>query len=184
MLYQSKLPLKFWAEAVNTMVYLRNRSPTTALNGSTPFEFWYQKKPDVSNLRVFGSICYVHIPDVLRKKLDPKSYKAVFLGYPEGTKGYKVYDVEKQAFNRSHSVIFHEGKFHDFESVDDPSGLSFPEDTGGDETLEPSWEQGEERANNNDNIDEPVGVVNNIPVGVHPTADVVPAEEEMNIGGN
>ena len=205
MLYQAKLPLKFWAEAVNTMVYLRNRSPTTALNGSTPFEFWYQKKPDVSNLRVFGSICYVHIPDVLRKKLDPKSYKAVFLGYPEGTKGYKVYDVEKKAFNRSHSVIFHEGKFHDFEEVDDPSGLSFPEDAEGDglgETPEPSQEQGEERANvNNDNIEpvgvvnndniEPVGVVNNIPpvgvvnnippVGVDATADVVPAGEEMNI---
>ena len=32
MLYHSNVPLKFWAEAVNTAVYLQNRSPTTALD--------------------------------------------------------------------------------------------------------------------------------------------------------
>ena len=114
MLYQAKLPLKFWAEAVSTMVYLRNRSPTTSLNGSTPYEFWFKQKPDVSNLRVFGCVCYVHIPDACRRKLDPKSYKAVFLGYPDGTKGYKVLNISKETFNRSHSVLFHEQSFHDF----------------------------------------------------------------------
>ena len=130
-LFQAKLPLRFWAEAVSTIVYLRNRSPTTALKGNTPFEYWFKKKPDVSNLRVFGSVCYVHIPDACRKKLDPKAYKAVFVGYPEGTKGYKVYNIEKGTFHRSHSVLFHEGEFADLNinSLDNPSNnMIFPED--------------------------------------------------------
>ena len=56
-LFHAHLPLKFWAEAVSTVAYLRNRSPTSALGGKTPYELYHNKKPDVSNLRVFGSIC-------------------------------------------------------------------------------------------------------------------------------
>ena len=93
MIYHAKVLLKFWAEAVNTAVYLRNRSPTSALKDKTPFECWFGDKPDVSNLRVFGCICFVHTPDNLQKKLDPKSTKAIFVGYPLGTNGYKLYDL-------------------------------------------------------------------------------------------
>ena len=129
MLCHAKLPLKFWAEAVNTVVYLRNRSPTSALNGRTPFEYWFNRKPDVSNLRVFGCICYVHIPDALRKKLDPKSYKAIFVGYPSDTKGYKVYNVNSGKFCRSRNIIFSENKFHDFNSVEKVEDyMIFPEE--------------------------------------------------------
>ena len=35
MLSHSNMPNVFWAEAVNTAVYLRNRSPTTALKETT-----------------------------------------------------------------------------------------------------------------------------------------------------
>ena len=52
MLIHAKMPLKFWAEAVNTAVYLHNRSPTSALKGKTPFESWSGKKPNASNLKV------------------------------------------------------------------------------------------------------------------------------------
>ena len=128
-LFDAKLPLKFWAEAVNTVVYSRNRSPTSSLEGRTPFEFYYGQKPDVSNLRVFGSVCFVHIPDNKRQKLDPKSYKAVFVGYPNETKGYKVYNLENGKFARSRNILFHEKKFHDFEKDDlDSSEINFPDD--------------------------------------------------------
>ena len=50
MLYHVKMPLNFWAKAVNTAVYLHNRSPTNALKDKTPFECWFGKKPNVSNL--------------------------------------------------------------------------------------------------------------------------------------
>ena len=57
MMYHAKLPLKFWAEAASTAAYLRNRSPTIAVNGMIPYECWFGQKPNVSNLRVFGVLC-------------------------------------------------------------------------------------------------------------------------------
>ena len=127
-LYHAKLPLKFWAEAVSTMTYIRNRSPTSALDGATPHEYWFGVKPNISNLRVFGCICYVHIPDSQRKKLEQKSYKAIFMGYPDGTKGFKVFNPITEKFARSCNVIFREQTFYDFsekmEKIDD--AIFFP----------------------------------------------------------
>ena len=54
MLIDSKLPHKFWAEALSTATYLRNRSPTKAIEGMTPHEAWTKEKPQVEHLRVFG----------------------------------------------------------------------------------------------------------------------------------
>ena len=34
---------------------------------------FFGKKPDLSHVRIFGSIAYVHIPDDTGQKLDPKS---------------------------------------------------------------------------------------------------------------
>ena len=58
MLVESKLSQQFWGEAVSTAVYLKNRSPTIAVKGMTPFEALYGKKPNVKHLRVFGCVCY------------------------------------------------------------------------------------------------------------------------------
>ena len=118
MLSHAQMPNEFWAEAVNTSVYVRNRSPTTALNGITPYECLLEKKPDVSNLRVFGCVTYVHIPDNQRKKLDAKSRKSIFVGYPEGVKGFKLYDPVTHKFTRSRDVMFLEKNFHDFNVPD------------------------------------------------------------------
>ncbi len=123
MIFHAKMPLNFWAEAVNTAVYLHNRSPTSSLKDTTPFEYWFGKKPNVSNLKVFGCICFVHTSGSLRQKLDPKARKTIFVGYPSDTKGYKMYDLESKRFVRSRNVIFHESKFHSFKSVDEEAVL-------------------------------------------------------------
>ena len=71
MLDDAGLPSEFWAEAVQTAAYLYNRSP--GMGDKTAAELWYGCIPDVSNLRVFGSMCYMHRPDELRRKLDAKA---------------------------------------------------------------------------------------------------------------
>ena len=43
-LLDAKLPQKFWAEAVSKAAFLRNRSPTSALEGTTAHEAWYRQK--------------------------------------------------------------------------------------------------------------------------------------------
>ena len=111
MLYHAHLPLKFWAEAVSTAVYLRNRSPTSSLNDVTPFEAWFKEKPDVSNMKVYGCKAYAHVPDEKRRKLDKKSVACVFIGYPNNSKGYKLYDLEARKMIRSRDVTFMESNF-------------------------------------------------------------------------
>ena len=115
MLHQAKLPLEFWAEACSTAVYLLNRSPTTALKNETPFERLVGTKPDITHLKVFGCVSYVHVPNSKRRKLDAKARKAIFVGYPPGVKGYKLYDLEKKSFVVSRDVTFFEQNFDHFE---------------------------------------------------------------------
>jgi transposase InsO family protein len=54
MLIARNLPSFLWAEAVQHTAYIRNRSPTRALNGQTPHEVWSGNKPNMSHLREFG----------------------------------------------------------------------------------------------------------------------------------
>ena len=63
----------FWAEAVCTANYLRNRSPTTTLDNKTPYEAFFGHRPSALKLRVFGCRCWVYIPAQKRKKTRTKS---------------------------------------------------------------------------------------------------------------
>lgn len=62
MIHARNLPLNMWAEATNTAVYVKNRTASETINGATPFEKWFGKKPSVSHLRILGCDCYVLVP--------------------------------------------------------------------------------------------------------------------------
>lgn len=66
LLFEKGLPKSFWAEAVNTSVYLLNLLPTKALNGKTPFEAWFERKPSMEQLRIFG--CVLHSCSSCKKR--------------------------------------------------------------------------------------------------------------------
>lgn len=89
MLAASSLPKYLWADAVVTANYVRNRSPVSGRD-KTPYELFFGTKPDVSNLRTFGARVYALTPKPLRNKLDDTSEPGRFIGYPAGTKGYKI----------------------------------------------------------------------------------------------
>ncbi|KAJ8709420.1 hypothetical protein PYW07_009246 [Mythimna separata] len=107
MLQDADLDKKYWAEAVNTACYLKNRSPTAALKNATPEELWTGSKVDLSHLRVFGSVAYALTPEQHRTKLDPKSKPYIMLGYCEHTKGYRLGDlVDGTKLIKARSVQF------------------------------------------------------------------------------
>ncbi|CAA7041690.1 unnamed protein product [Microthlaspi erraticum] len=105
LLDESGLGEVFWAEAVATAVYLINRSPSSAVDHNVPEQFWLNRKPGYKHLRRFGSVAYVHQD---QGKLKPRALKGVFLGYPQGTKGYKIWLIEEEKCVTSRNVIFHE----------------------------------------------------------------------------
>ncbi|MCO5597368.1 hypothetical protein L7F22_051444 [Adiantum nelumboides] len=106
MLKAKSLPHKLWMEAVACAAHVLNRCPTRALKTITPYESWYDRKPSVSYLRVFGCLAYAHIPQQLRGKLDDKAVKCIFVGYSSGSKGYKLYNPATNKIFESRDVIF------------------------------------------------------------------------------
>ena len=104
---------EFWAEAVNTAVYLLNRSPTKAVYGITPEEAWTGVKPNIDHLRIFGCVAYAHVPDEKRSKLEDKSVKCIHIGYSEVSKAYKLFDLKKRKNILSKDVMFDEEKVYE-----------------------------------------------------------------------
>ena len=88
MLHARDLPSKLWAEAINYATYIQNRVPHKGLKGVTPFEAWSGKKLEVTHFCIFGSRAWARIPSDKRKALEPQIKECIFVGYPEGVKGY------------------------------------------------------------------------------------------------
>ena len=66
------------------------------------------KKPDVSNLKVFGCNAYMHIANESREKWNPKSKKCIFIGYSIYSKAYRLWDPEARKICVSRHVLFDE----------------------------------------------------------------------------
>ncbi|OMO54668.1 Zinc finger, CCHC-type [Corchorus capsularis] len=108
LLFEKGLPKKLWAKAVNTAVYILNRLTAKAMQQTTPFEAWYGFRPSVKHLKVFGCICYSHVPSVRRDKLDKRSEMGVLVGYSESAKGYRIYNPVTNKVIVSRDVKFDE----------------------------------------------------------------------------
>ena len=133
MLSHAGLRNNFWAEAVATAAYVRNRSPTSALSEDvTPYQKWYGCKPNLKHLKVFGCIAYAHVPDAQRQKLDKKAKKFRFVGYSIQSKGYRLLDEDTKRVLVRRDVVLNESNFGEKMSVDDEGSV---------ETLEVSCNQ-------------------------------------------
>ena len=88
-LYKKNLDKMLWAEIANIVIYLKNRSLTTMLQGKTPHKAWYGQKPNLSYLWILGCTAHLHVLKVIRKKLDCHTKRCILVGY-SGTNIYKL----------------------------------------------------------------------------------------------
>ncbi|WRX07954.1 Integrase [Theobroma cacao] len=79
-----------------------------ALEKLTPYEAWYNVKPIVDHLKVFGCICYVHVPEAKKTKLEPRAELRVFLGYSLQSKGYRVFNLSSKKVQAARDIRFDE----------------------------------------------------------------------------
>ena len=121
LLNKANLPNSFWVRAVHVAFYLTNRCLNCSLPpNKTPFELFYGRKPDLSNLKVFGCSVFRFL-EVGVKKLDSKAVKEVFVGYGRTHDSYYLYNPDTGKISRSKKVSFNEKDFLGF-------GSSFSED--------------------------------------------------------
>ncbi|TFY51065.1 hypothetical protein EVJ58_g10757 [Rhodofomes roseus] len=109
------------------------------LKWQCPITLWDGTIPDISYFRVFGCKAFVHVPKEQRSgKLDKKAVEMIFVGYEQGSKGYRFWNPATRGIVVSRDVTFDEETFparkdlgHDPKSLGppqfDPSDLE-PED--------------------------------------------------------
>ena len=149
LLFEAKMNLKYWGEAIMTANYLLNRLPTRC-HDKTPFEMLYGDKPKLGHIKTFGCTSYMLIPKQNRKKLDEKSLKLKLVGYCETSKAYRLLDIETDRIYISRDVRF-------IENNNEPNYESQKNQPGENEqSIEISLSNENQIENINENVDEDV----------------------------
>jgi hypothetical protein len=87
-----------------------NLSPTRANSGIPPDQLYHGITLKVDHIKIFSSLCYLHIPKEHRSKLESKTKSCFFLGYDEQSKAYRAFDPITRKFHISRDIVFDEHK--------------------------------------------------------------------------
>ncbi|KAK8665989.1 hypothetical protein V6N13_006142 [Hibiscus sabdariffa] len=108
MMSHTDLPTSFWGYALETTAFTLNRVPSKSVQ-KTPYEMWTGRRPNMSFMRVWGFQAYVK--HQMSTKLEPKSQKCTFVGYPKETKGYYFYNSKENKVFVVRTGVFLEKDF-------------------------------------------------------------------------
>ena len=108
MMGKADLPKFFWGYALKTAVYILNRVPSKSVEVIL-YEIWTNKKPYLSHLKVWGFPAYVK--RIMSDKLEAKSDRCLFVGYPKETNRFQFYNSSEQKVFVSKHVVFMEKEF-------------------------------------------------------------------------
>ena len=109
--FQANLPIYFWGESVLNAAHLINRTPTPLLQNKSPYEILFNTSPSYNTIRTFGCLCFAQNQKTKGDKFASRSRKCVFMGYPFGQKGWKLFDLDSKQFFVSRDVKFFEDVF-------------------------------------------------------------------------
>ena len=68
----------------------------STLTNITPDEVRFKKKPDIPRLCPFSCKAYVYNHSPKHKKLSPRAYEGIFIGYADTQKAYRIYIPNKR----------------------------------------------------------------------------------------
>nr|GEY71274.1 retrovirus-related Pol polyprotein from transposon TNT 1-94 [Tanacetum cinerariifolium] len=110
MLADAKLPITFWAEAVNNACYVQNRVLVNKPQNKTPYELFNGRSPAIGFLKPFG--CHVMILNTLDNlgKFEAKGDEGYFLGYSMSSKAFRVFNKRTKRVEENLHVDFLENK--------------------------------------------------------------------------
>jgi hypothetical protein len=112
MIHAKSLPQILWVGELNCATYIQNKYAHISIKDKTPYEAWSGLKPEVTHFRIFGARAWARIPSENQKALDPQRIKRVFVGYPDGVKGYKLIDLSSDHIIIVRSVQIDESVSH------------------------------------------------------------------------
>ena len=69
-----------------------------------PYEMWYNKKPVLAHIKIWG--CPAYVKHIESEKLGARSERYLFMGYPKETRGYYFYNpLEQKVFVSKHATF-------------------------------------------------------------------------------
>ncbi|KAI3678519.1 hypothetical protein L6452_37815 [Arctium lappa] len=104
LLADSKLPITFWAEAVNTACYVQNRVLVVKPKNKTPYELLNKRKPFVGFFKPFGCPCTILNTKTHLGKFDSKTDDGFLVGYSSQSKAYRVFNSSSRIIEESDYV--------------------------------------------------------------------------------
>jgi transposase InsO family protein len=115
MLHKAELPTYFWPYSIKTANYLLNCTNLKPIGKDgtllSSYTSWTGHTPDFNNFRIWGCICYMHIPKENRSnKFAPNSEKRIFVGYDLVRKAYLLYNPKTKQCDSKIHVVFLEDK--------------------------------------------------------------------------
>src|SRR5262249_26126395 len=116
MICSSGLPENLWGEALLTACHVLNCVPPRSQQKS-PFEIWFNMKPDYSHLRVWGCLAKIKIPENKKRKIGPKTVDGVFVGYAENSIAYRFLIIKSDINGISENTIVEFGDAVFFEDI-------------------------------------------------------------------
>lgn len=122
MIHAKKLPLRLLAEAINTSVFILNRTGTSSQSQKTPYQLWFGRDAKLEKLITFGTTAYAHIPKEKCKKLDSKTIKSLFVGYNEEMKGFRIWFPETDRVDTKRDVVFKKKRLRHRRPIRDCTG--------------------------------------------------------------
>nr|GEX23275.1 hypothetical protein [Tanacetum cinerariifolium] len=134
MLADAKLPVTFWAEAVNTTCYVQNRVLVNKSQNKTPYELFNGRTPAIGFLKPFG--CHVMILNTLDHlgKFKAKGDEGTTSTNFSGTKDAASQDVKKDVSSLRYIILpnwFHEAHLESSTSnAQDACDADTPESSG------------------------------------------------------
>ena len=102
------IPLKLWSILIQGIAHIKNRTYNSTINTS-PYELITKQKPDLSYIKILGSLCYILVPKQTRggKNFNNKSKKGILLGF-ESSNNFIVYIPEDNKITTTRDIIIKE----------------------------------------------------------------------------
>ena len=108
MLAAQKMPEFLWEHAIAHAAYLRNRSYSSTVPDSTPYERRHGEKPDVTHLREFGSPVWILTDGQhTTRKMLPKATEKLFIRFEDGPRAITYYNKATRKTLSSRNYQFH-----------------------------------------------------------------------------
>ncbi|GJX24935.1 retrotransposon protein, putative, ty1-copia subclass [Tanacetum coccineum] len=158
MMSQTTLPKSFWDYALETAARILNMVPTKKVD-KIPYEVWHGQAPKLSYLKVWGCEALVK-RDTLTKpdKLDPRSFRCIFVGYPKETMGYSFYSPSENKVFVARNAEFFENDLIDLKASGSVEDLEIIQE----EDTNPSVDTSLNHEEDDQEIDEPQSDINPI----------------------